>query len=224
MPDKTKSRVSTTRLLPVYLVGDTANPKGQAFMPTRTIETERLVLRPYQTGDVPAINEITSDPEVTRCSLLPPVPIEVTRDIVNRIVQMQEDAPPDEPPCAFVITLNGDGTLIGYCRIGRDRNTPDRADIAYYFHSRYWGQGYGTEAARALIAYGFAQFDFLRQIYALCLPENIGSRRVMEKAGMQKEEPVTLHVWHTDSNRDVTFLRYAVNRPYADSTGDVHVT
>lgn len=177
------------------------------------IETDWLVLRPYQTDDIPAMHEIACDPEVHRCSLLPPVPIEVTRDIVNKIVQSQAEAPPEEPPYRFVVTLRPDGTRIGYCRIGRDKNNPDQAEITYYFHSRYWGQGYGTETARGLIAYGFAQFDYLSQIYGHCLPENIGSRRVMEKAGMREQEPVTLHVWHTDSNRDVTFLRYEIDSP-----------
>lgn len=181
-------------------------------MSTPTIETERLVVRPYQAEDVPAIFEYMSDPEVARYGGFPPWSLEITQDIVNKIVQRQEQASPEEPPCSFVVTLRTDGTLIGNCRIGRDRNNSEQADIAYFFNRHYWRQGYATEAVCALISYGFTQFDVLRQIYALCLPENIGSWRVMEKAGMQKEESVTLHAWHNDSNQDVTFLRYTIDR------------
>ena len=46
-----------------------------------------------------------------------------------------------------------------------------------------WGQGYATEAARAILDFGFADLG-LRRIYATCRPENVGSSRVVEKIGM----------------------------------------
>ncbi len=61
-----------------------------------------------------------------------------------------------------------------------------RAEIAHLLARNYWGQGYMTEAVRAVLAFGFRKMA-LNRIEALCEPENIGSVRVLEKVGMQLE-------------------------------------
>jgi RimJ/RimL family protein N-acetyltransferase len=125
-------------------------------------------------------------------------------------------APPGTPPYAFAITLRADGRLIGNCRLARDDDDPGQADVAYFLNRHFWGQGYAPEAVRALIDYGFDKLG-LHRIIACCVPENVASRRVMEKARMRPQEPITRYVaqgnWHQGAFWDVTYLQYAVHAP-----------
>lgn len=179
-----------------------------------SLQTERLVLRPFAAGDGPAFHEYMSDPEVARYTSLLPISLEQAQETIDGIARAQ--AASDAPPLAFAIALRGDGTLIGNCRLKRDRDDPDQADIAYFLNRRYWGRGHATETVRALIAYGFGTLG-LRRLYGLCAPENVASRRVMEKAGMQSEEPLTFYAerghFYRGEFRDLTYLRYAIHRP-----------
>ena len=59
-------------------------------------------------------------------------------------------------------------------------------DIGYCFAKNYWGQNYGTEAAKAMIELAFTKLG-LHRVEAFCDTENVGSARIMEKSGMQKE-------------------------------------
>ena len=183
-------------------------------MPPVILQTGRLVLRPFKAGDVPAFHEYMSDPEVARYTNLLPMSLEQAQEMIENIVGTQ--AASDGPLLAFAITLRADGTFIGNCRLKRDRDDPVQADIAYFLNRRYWGRGYATETAHALIDHGFDTLG-LRRIYGLCVPENMASRRVMEKAGMQMEEPLRFYAeqghFYRGEFRDLTYLRYAVHCP-----------
>jgi ribosomal-protein-alanine N-acetyltransferase len=61
-----------------------------------------------------------------------------------------------------------------------------RAEIGYVIGRKYWGEGLMTEAVKEVIRFGFERMN-LNRIQATCFPENIGSYRVMEKAGMKFE-------------------------------------
>jgi len=59
-------------------------------------------------------------------------------------------------------------------------------DIGYELSPKYWGYGYATEAARAIVEFGFTQLR-LHRIWSWCIAENVGSARVLQKLGMQAE-------------------------------------
>jgi len=183
-------------------------------VPQVSVQTERLVLRPFAAGDGPTFHEYMSDSEVARYTSLLPISLEQAQEMVENIAGAQVAS--DAPPLAFVITLRGDGLLIGNCRLKRDRDDPSEADIAYFLNRRYWGRGYATETVRALIDYGFGTLG-LRRTFGLCVPENVASRRVMEKAGMKAEESLTFYAeqghFYRGEFRDLTYLRYAIHRP-----------
>jgi RimJ/RimL family protein N-acetyltransferase len=63
----------------------------------------------------------------------------------------------------------------------------DEVEVAYTIARRYWGQGFATEAAQAILNYGFQNLDLTRLI---CLPdpENVASQKVAEKIGMTFEK------------------------------------
>lgn len=62
----------------------------------------------------------------------------------------------------------------------------EQGEIWYLVRPDLWGRGIASEAVGELLALGFGQME-LHRIYATCLPENPGSARVLEKAGMRKE-------------------------------------
>jgi RimJ/RimL family protein N-acetyltransferase len=75
--------------------------------------------------------------------------------------------------------------VVGLCGLAVDRER-DEGEAWYLLEPRVWGQGYGTEALRALLALGFDDLG-LHRIWACCVPANVGSARVMEKNGMRLE-------------------------------------
>lgn len=86
---------------------------------------------------------------------------------------------------AFPVILKTERQLIGHM-IFHPWFAPRTYEIGWVFHPAYHGQGYATEAARALLHYGFEELQSHR-IIATCQPENSASYRVMEKIGMRRE-------------------------------------
>ena len=68
------------------------------------------------------------------------------------------------------------------------------ADLGYELDPRYWENGYATEAARALLAFGFQELG-LHRIWAQCIAENVASAHVLEKIGMQQEGHLRQNEW-----------------------------
>jgi RimJ/RimL family protein N-acetyltransferase len=107
-----------------------------------------------------------------------------TRVFVERVSAVRHAQPRLDFDLA--ITLRDSGELIGGCgfHIAEPQN---RAGwIGYILARACWGQGYATEAARALLYFGFAHCG-LHRIWATCDPRNVASAHVLEKIGMQRE-------------------------------------
>ncbi len=83
-------------------------------------------------------------------------------------------------------------TLIGGGRISVSDERHREGFIGYILNRDFWGQGYATELAQALIAFGFEKLG-LHRIYATCDIENKASAHVMEKIGMQREGRLREH-------------------------------
>ena len=79
----------------------------------------------------------------------------------------------------------GDGAFVGGCGLFEVPDSTE-VEIAYRLPFAYWGHGYATEMARAVLAYGFGSFA-LPRIIGLTWPENVPSQRVLEKIGMRRE-------------------------------------
>ncbi len=84
----------------------------------------------------------------------------------------------------LAIILKGTGGFIGWC--GLDHRDQAKADPAlfYLLKAAYWGKGLATEAAQALLGYAFGEMG-LSSIHGGAAPENLASKRVMEKIGMR---------------------------------------
>jgi RimJ/RimL family protein N-acetyltransferase len=83
----------------------------------------------------------------------------------------------------WVITRSSDAVLIGAIHL---RVEPPRAELGFNLARDQWGRGYGTEAVRAVIGFGFGLGGVCR-VQAVCHVDNTASIRVLEKAGMRRE-------------------------------------
>jgi ribosomal-protein-alanine N-acetyltransferase len=152
-----------------------------------TLRTQRLILRPFTEADAPAYQALVSDPEVLRYTGESPVTsIEATLEIL-RTRPLRDYAVHGFGRMAVV--LQDSHELIGFCGLKRLEAFNNEVDIGYRFVARYWGSGFATESAAALYAYGKNELKLAR-IIGLVIPENIGSVRVLEKLGMQREKAI----------------------------------
>jgi ribosomal-protein-alanine N-acetyltransferase len=147
------------------------------------LHTPRLRLRGVQSGDEDALYDLLSDERVVRYTLFPVF----TRERAARFVERVQ-APPaaGEPPAvAFAITERGDDTLVGLCGLVL-RPEAEEAEVWYVLRPASWGKGLVTEAAGAVVDYGFRELA-LHRTWASCLPVNPASVRVLEKLGFRRE-------------------------------------
>lgn len=151
---------------------------------TRTIETERLILRPFVMADATAMYENWArDPEVTKYVTWPAhSSVEITRMVLADWTASY--ASPDSYKWAIV--LKSDGKLIGNISVVHLREHVEACEIGYCMGKPWWGMGVMTEALKAVVDHLFEHVG-MNRICARHDPRNIGSGRVMQKAGMTYE-------------------------------------
>ena len=145
------------------------------------IETPRLLLRRWKPEDVPALARIYADPEVIRymAAMTP----ETTGRQVRRFMRGWEQD--GFSLCAAV--YRSTGRLIGRIGLIRHRDWPEKdspVEVGWLLDRRFWGRGLATEGGRASLRYGFERLG-LERIISIASPENITSRRVMQKCGLE---------------------------------------
>jgi RimJ/RimL family protein N-acetyltransferase len=143
---------------------------------TPVLATARLVLRAPRREDAKTIASLINDRRIAENTSRIPHPYSVA-DAHAFLAQVNRT--PAEP--TFLIAL-ADGTVIGGCGIGTLRG-PD-PELGYWIGVPYWGRGYGTEAARAVIDHAFADLGCER-LAGGARVSNPASRRVLEKCGFQ---------------------------------------
>lgn len=143
------------------------------------IETQRLQIRRLKLDDWKAVHAYTSDVDVMTYIL----------DFEGRLTEEQAQQfvaeNTDDQARAFALILKGECQLIGHM-LFHPWFGPRTYEIGWVLHKRYHGRGYATEAATALLRYGFETLR-LHRVIATCQPENVPSYRVMEKLGMRRE-------------------------------------
>lgn len=145
-----------------------------------TIETERLILRPFRLSDAPALQSLAGERDIADTTMNIPHPYE--DGMAEEWIAGHESAYEDGKAVTFAIVLREDGGLVGAIGLRIDRGY-DKAELGYWVGKRFWNSGYATEAASALLAFGFEELR-LNRIHAAYLARNPSSGRVMEKAGL----------------------------------------
>jgi RimJ/RimL family protein N-acetyltransferase len=139
------------------------------------LETERLTLRRPTLADVKAIANLANDRRIAENTRRLPHPysqehaIEFVRALAN-----------DQRETVFLIENNH--TPIG--AVGIDWRQPDAPELGYWLGFEHWGQGYATEAARAVIDFTFEEFN-VEHLISGARVANPSSRNILEKCGFQ---------------------------------------
>ena len=160
---------------------------ARAIRITQSLPTERLALRRPRRSDATALAEAMNDWEVVRWLVQAPYPYTLTH-AVDWIAQNLRNLASGRE-FQFVICRRADARVIGHVglRLDDDRRS---AELGYWLARSAWGQGFATEAAAAVIAFGFGGLQ-LERIWATCLPGNEPSWRVLEKLGLRQAGSLT---------------------------------
>ncbi len=167
----------------------------------KTITTKRLILRPYRIDDAPRIEKLVSEKDIAKSTLnIPhPYPENSAKDFVTFALDMEKQG----KMLSFAIIEKDENVLIGSVSFNLKKDF-DRGELGYWIGKPYWNKGYGSEAAKALIRYGFGTLG-LNRIYAAAFEQNPGSWRLMEKIGLKYEGTLREHVQRDGIHHD---LRY----------------
>ena len=142
----------------------------------KILETERLYLRVFETGDADAMSEIHSDEEamkyIGRGGVLN---MEQTKKGIEVFIKKQSE----NGYSVWGVVEKQSDKLIGHCGLNMLNDKSD-IEIAYLLAKDHWGKGYATEAAKATLNYGFEKLN-LKRIIALAYPENYPSHNVIKK-------------------------------------------
>lgn len=145
------------------------------------IETERLILRSITEKDAEAIYAYSKRENIgINAGWKPHESIEETHEIIKQVFLNQK--------FVFGMELKATGKLFGSIGLIPDHKRQNESTrmLGYAISNEHWGHGYTTEAARALIHYGFNEWG-LTLISAYCYPYNERSKRVLIKSGFEYE-------------------------------------
>lgn len=170
--------------------------------PQPILKTERLLLRPFVMADAPALRRIMNNEAVA--STMRSMVLPYTEEMARQWLSTQDEIWNTQAAAVYGICWNppeSDG------QAPQDRSNPlliggigveicredDKGEIGFWIEQSHWGKGVATEAASALMKFGFQKLR-LNKIVAYHMVRNPASGRVMEKLGMRKEGVFRDHV------------------------------
>ena len=152
-------------------------------LPTPTLHSERLSLRPFTEGDAEALLALHSSAHVLRYWDSPPWS-EPAR--AERFIAACRRLSDEGTGARLAMDRDSDGAFIGWCSLTRWNPDHRSAALGYCLDDAAWGHGYATEAARALLQWAFDTLD-LNRVQAETDTRNLASARVLEKVGFVRE-------------------------------------
>jgi ribosomal-protein-alanine N-acetyltransferase len=102
----------------------------------------------------------------------------------------------------LAIVVRNENKLIGGCSIDVSNPVNREGWIGYCLNRRFWGKGYATETAGALVDFGFDKLG-LHRIFATCDSANTASAHVLEKVGMKREGRIREHTWAKENGKTI---------------------
>lgn len=177
------------------------------------LKTKRLKLRPFSLEDAGEVQQLAGDRDVASTTLLIPHPY--PDGAAETWIRSHSDLFQKRKNVVFAITCTEDARLLGAIGLVI-QSIHNRAELGYWVGKPHWGKGYCTEAARAVLAFGFIELE-LNRIYAHHMQRNPGSGRVMEKLGMRYEGLMRQHFKKWGQFEDI--LAYGLLREEFDALG-----
>ena len=165
------------------------------------IQTERLILRPWQEDDGPELERLFSDPAVRGERAI--TAERIAGFAKNSLAQWGKNG---FGPWAVIDRATGEWIgRAGLDDLG-DWPGPDKIEVGFELHQKWWGRGIATETAHAALRFGFEQHH-LERIISVTAATHLAARRVMEKVGLTYQG--TLH-WKSPV---IAVVWYAIDRP-----------
>ena len=163
------------------------------------LRTKRLLLRPFTQADAPQVQRLAGASEVADTTLSVPYPY--ADGMAEAWIAGHADRFLYRTGVAYAITLHEESSICG-C-VSLDMTPPhSRAELGYWLGIPFWGRGYATEAAAALVDYGFEGLS-LHKITSSHFARNSASGRVMQKIGMMREGQLRAHVLKDGAYEDL---------------------
>jgi RimJ/RimL family protein N-acetyltransferase len=166
-------------------------------MPPPILRTARLTLRPFTLADAPVVRELAGAYEVALNTLVIPHPY--PEGAAEEWIATHEGDFAENRTHHFAID---DAGLVG--AIGLVIKGDRIGELGYWIGVPYWNRGYASEAAEAVVRYGFEQCN-LHRIFACHYTRNAGSGRVMQKIGMRYEGTLRHHLKKWEEYVDLAF-------------------
>ena len=145
-----------------------------------TVQTRRLVLRPFLITDAPVVQRLAGDARVADTTYSIPHPYE--DGVAEAWISTHAPAFEAMENVVFAVTLRDNQQLLGTMGLKIDE-AQQHGELGYWIGVPFWNNGYATEAAAAVIDYAFSGLG-LQQITGWYLVRNPSSGQVMRKAGM----------------------------------------
>lgn len=199
-----------------FVVG---HPSLLLRIPIKTMQpsltTARLLLRPFTLNDAPAVQRLAGEYDVALNTALIPHPYPA--GAAEAWVASHAELFAADKNAHFAMVLRATGELHGAIGLSITR-AHNHAELGYWIGKPYWGGGFCTEAAAAVVRYGFTGLN-LERIWAQHLARNPASGRVLQKVGMKHEGVLRQHFVKWNETQDV--YRYGILRselaPFAPS-------
>ncbi len=164
-----------------------------------TLETERLILRPFVVSDASEVQRLAGNRVIADTTLNMPHPY--GDGVAEEWISTHQEDFDEDKGVTFAITGKPDGDLIGAISLmGVAKG--HQAELGYWIGEPFWGCGFCTEAARAVVAYAFDVLGLAR-VHACHFARNPASGRVMQKIGMKHEGCRRHHVMKWDNLEDI---------------------
>ena len=147
-----------------------------------TLETERLVLRPFTAADLAALVGLQAEETFWWYPLRRGMTDDETAAFLDRVIDQSSDP---ERPAFHAVTGRATGSLMGWAGLSVPDFLPEilpAIEVGWRLGIEFRGKGYATEAAEAALRWGFEELG-IDEIVSIYEPENVASGRVMDRLG-----------------------------------------
>jgi len=171
----------------------------------RIITTERLSLRPFELSDAERVAELANNCNITKNLYGLPYPYDI--DCAIKWISTHKEKFDGDKVYEFAITSKAIGELFGSICL-YNKQSGKIGEIGYWVGEQYWGNGYATEAAKAIL-----KFAFDKGFHKVCaghLASNPASGKVIQKLGMELEAAQKDQRYIERENRYETLMVYGI--------------
>lgn len=167
----------------------------------KTITTKRLVLRIFQKSDAVAVTKLCNNYNIYKNTLYLPYPYTI-EDALSWIEHHFDNFNANKS-YEFAITDKESGKLYGAIALSNNQKF-NNGEIAYWIGKKFWGNGYATEAAQAILHFAFEEKQY-HKVFARYFNSNPASGGVMQKLGLKKEGILIDHVRKENRFEDLVY-------------------